>query len=104
MRCRPPDRQWGGVRFGSRLVDSRTVEVPVSPSDAFRPIRRIGGTQGWYFMNWLWRLRGAIDLLVGGVGMRRGRPDPDEVRVGDTLDFWRVEAYEPGTRLPLRQR
>ena len=94
-------RQWGGVRFGSRLVDSRTLEVPVSPSAAFRPIRRIGGTQGWYFMNWLWRLRGTIDLMLGGVGMRRGRPDPDEVRVGDTLDFWRVEAYEPDSRLRL---
>jgi hypothetical protein len=50
---------------------------------------------------WLWRVRGAIDLLMGGVGMRRGRRDPDTPAVGDALDFWRVEAYEPGRRLRL---
>lgn len=94
-------RQWGGVRFGSRLVDTRTIEVPVSPAEAFAPIRRIGGTQGWYHVTWLWRLRGWLDLLLGGVGLRRGRPDPEQVKVGDTLDFWRVERYEPDARLRL---
>lgn len=50
---------------------------------------------GWYAWNWLWHLRGFIDLLVGGVGMRRGRPSSRTLRVGDTVDFWRVEAFEP---------
>jgi len=65
------------------------------------PIARIGGKRGWYFGTWLWRIRGAIDLLMGGVGMRRGRRDPEAPAVGDTLDFWRVEAYEPNRRLRL---
>lgn len=95
-------RQWGGVRFGSRLVDSRTVRLRGSPEEAFRPVRRIGGERGWYHADGLWRLRGFLDLLAGGVGMRRGRPDPERPRVGDPLDFWRVEAYEPSRRLRLR--
>ncbi len=92
---------WGGVRFGRRLVDSRTIRVPLPPEAAFAPIRRIGGGTGWYAWNWLWKLRGAMDLLVGGVGMRRGRPDPDTLRPGDAVDFWRVEAFEPDRRLRL---
>ncbi len=94
--------QWGGVRFGSRIIDSRTATVAVPPSAAFAPIARIGGTAGWYYGNWLWRLRGAMDLLVGGVGMRRGRRDLNTLRVGDVVDFWRVEAFEPGLLLRLR--
>jgi uncharacterized protein YbjT (DUF2867 family) len=92
---------WGGVQFGSRLVDSRTLNVAASPASAFAPIQRIGGDTGWYAWNWLWRLRGALDLLVGGIGMRRGRPSPTTLRVGDTVDFWRVEALEPGRLLRL---
>ncbi len=88
-------------RFGNRLVDAREVHVPVEASRAFVPIRRIGGTRGWYYATWLWRIRGAVDLLLGGVGMRRGRRDPDTVAVGDALDFWRVEAYEAGRMLRL---
>ncbi len=94
--------QWGGVRFGSRLVDSRTAAVALPPAAAFGPIARIGGPTGWYFGNGLWRLRGALDLLVGGVGMRRGRRDPNALRVGDVVDFWRVEAFEPDRLLRLR--
>ena len=89
------ERSWGGVRFGSRLVDSRTVTLMVQPEQAFAPIRRIGGRTGWYYGDWLWSLRGFLDLLMGGVGVRRGRPNDDTLRVGDPLDFWRVEAYEP---------
>ena len=84
-------KSWGGVRFGSRLVDSRKRTVPVTAEQAFEPIRRIGGNTGWYYGNWLWKVRGFLDLLVGGVGVRRGRRDPRELRVGDALDFWRVE-------------
>ena len=92
---------WGGTRFGSRLVDSRVLTVDVTPEQAFQPIRRIGGQTGWYYGNWLWSVRGFLDLLVGGVGIRRGRRDPEQLRVGDPLDFWRVELYEPPHRLRL---
>jgi uncharacterized protein YbjT (DUF2867 family) len=96
-----PPRTWGGVRFGSRLVDSRTAIVDAPPEQAFAPIRRIGGQTGWYYGDWLWSLRGFLDLLCGGVGVRRGRRDPENLRVGDALDFWRVELYEPPHRLRL---
>jgi uncharacterized protein YbjT (DUF2867 family) len=94
-------KSWGGDRFGSRLVDSRTITVPVPPEQAFAPIRRIGGRTGWYYGNWLWSLRGFLDLLIGGVGVRRGRRHPDQLHVGDPLDFWRVEVFEPNHRLRL---
>ncbi len=94
-------RNWGGVRFGARLVDSREQKVAVPPASAFAPIRRIGGETGWYFADFLWRLRGFLDLLVGGVGLRRGRRDPEHLCIGDTVDFWRVEALEPNRRLQL---
>src|SRR6478736_7491334 len=91
-------RSLAEARFGSRLVDARQMHVDVNADRAFGPIRRIGGQRGWYCGTWLWQLRGAVDLLMGGVGMRRGRRDPDAPAVGDTLDFWRVEAYEPNRR------
>jgi uncharacterized protein YbjT (DUF2867 family) len=94
-------RDWGGTRFGSRLVDSRTITVPVPPEQAFAPIRRIGGRTGWYYGNWLWSLRGFIDLIIGGVGIRRGRRDAENLHVGDPLDFWRVEEYDPPRLLRL---
>ncbi|MCL4203783.1 MAG: DUF2867 domain-containing protein [Pirellulaceae bacterium] len=95
-------KSWGGVRFGSRLVDSRTIDVAVPPSEAFAPIQRIGGQTGWYFGTWLWRVRGFLDRLVGGVGLRRGRRDPVDLRVGEALDFWRVEQFEPERLLRLQ--
>jgi uncharacterized protein YbjT (DUF2867 family) len=92
---------WGGTRFGTRLVDSRARTVAVDPRRAFAPVRRLGGTAGWYFGDALWKVRGALDLLAGGTGLRRGRRDPDRLRVGDALDFWRVEGYEADRRLRL---
>jgi uncharacterized protein YbjT (DUF2867 family) len=92
---------WGGVRTGSRLVDSRRLMIDGSPEAAFAPIKRIGGKKGWYSPAWPWRFRGLLDLLVGGAGMRRGRRDPEQLAVGDTVDFWRVEAYEENHRLRL---
>jgi len=94
-------RSWGGVKFGSRRVDSRAIWVHRSPEEAFRPIARIGGSTGWYYGDRLWRVRGLLDLAVGGPGMRRGRRDPESVAPGDGLDFWRVEAVEPGRLLRL---
>jgi len=91
----------GEARFGHKLVDARQVHVDVDADRAFVPIATIGGDHGWYFATWLWRIRGVIDLMMGGVGMRRGRRDPSAPAVGDALDFWRVEAYEPGRRLRL---
>jgi len=93
---------WGGKRVGSRIVDRQQAVVEVGAERAFVPIERIGGTNGWYYANWLWVLRGSADLLLGGVGMRRGRPHPTELRPGDPLDFWRVEAVAPGRLLRLR--
>lgn len=92
---------WGGVRFRNRIVDSRTVVVQAPVHTAFQPIRRIGGATGWYYADWVWRLRGFFDLLVGGVGLRRGRRNGEQVAVGDAVDFWRVEAFEESRRLRL---
>ncbi|MEE2781601.1 MAG: SDR family oxidoreductase [Planctomycetota bacterium] len=94
-------KTWGGVQFGPRVMDSRRIELPLPPKDAFRPVQEIGGSRGWYFANWLWTLRGWIDLLCGGIGRRRGRRDPQHVAVGDTIDWWRVEQYVPGHLLRL---
>jgi uncharacterized protein YbjT (DUF2867 family) len=94
-------KSWAGVRFGTRLLDTRSVKVRRHPRDTFRVIRRIGGDNGWYFGDWLWKLRGFLDLLVGGVGMRRGRRHPEWLRVGDTVDFYRVERYESDRLLRL---
>jgi hypothetical protein len=92
-------RTWAGVKFRRRIMDSRDADVPVTPERAFTPIRRIGGDRGWYFGTVLWRLRGFIDLLVGGVGVRRGRTDPEQFHPGDHVDFWRVESAEPDSRV-----
>jgi uncharacterized protein YbjT (DUF2867 family) len=83
------------------IIERRQLPVSAPPEVVYRMISRVGGDRGWY-MNWSWRLRGELDRLVGGVGFRRGRRDPDDVRVGDALDFWRVEAVEPGRLLRLR--
>lgn len=92
-----PDGKWRVP-----LVDDRSLELAVSPRDAFAPIQRIGDKTGWYYGNWLWSLRGWLDLFVGGVGMRRGRAHPEMLAVGDVLDFWRVEGFSPGSYLRLR--
>jgi hypothetical protein len=95
-------RDFTNVRFGNRIVDSRTVTIAVPPADAFTPIRTIGGANGWYAANFLWRLRAAVDVLVGGIGLRRRRRDPQHLAVGEVLDWWRVEAFEPDRLLRLR--
>jgi uncharacterized protein YbjT (DUF2867 family) len=95
-------RGGAGAHFGSRLVDSRSATVPLPPQRAFEPIRRIGGETGWYYGDGLWLIRGGLDRLVGGPGLRRGRRSQDELAPGEALDFWRVEAVEPDRLLRLR--
>jgi len=96
-----PGRSWAGVRFRNRILDARSVVVDATPSETFAVVRRLGGDQGYFALDFLWRVRGAMDLLVGGVGMRRGRTHPSRLEVGDAVDFWRVEALEPDHRLRL---
>jgi hypothetical protein len=90
------------VRLGNRLVDHRRRRVEATETEAFAPIQSIGGGRGWYFATWLWVLRGWLDLLLGGVGLRRGRRDPDHLQPGDVLDFWRVEEIKQPQLLRLR--
>ena len=95
----PQDPSWAG---GTVLEDVRTEWTAASPREVFATVSGIGGRRGWYFANGLWAARGWIDKLLGGVGMRRGRRHPDRLRVGDALDFFRVEVYEPPRLLRLR--
>ncbi len=83
-------------------IERRQQVVDAPPEDVFAVFSRLGGDEGWLYANWLWWLRGVADRLVGGPGLRRGRRDPEQVRVGDALDFWRVEAVEPGRLMRLR--
>jgi len=84
------------------MIERRQQQVAADPADVFAVCLGIGGEHGYGYADWTWEVRGAIDRLVGGVGLRRGRRDPRELRVGDALDFWRVEAVEPGRLLRLR--
>ena len=90
-----------GYRFTEKLVDARTLNINVPPETAFNPIKNIGGEQGWYAWNLLWQLRGLIDLLLGGVGMRRGRSNKDKLIAGEIIDFWRIEKVVPNNFLSL---
>lgn len=94
-------RSWGGVKFGTRIIDSRTIEVKAPVQKAFEPIKKIGGKTGWYYGDWLWRLRGFLDLLCGGVGVRRARRSYEDIRIGDVIDWWRVEDYKENELLRL---
>lgn len=84
------------------MIERRQMPVDLPPEAVFRAYAGLGGERGWLYLNWTWAVRGWIDKLVGGVGLRRGRRHPDELRVGESLDFWRVEAVEPGRLLRLR--
>jgi uncharacterized protein YbjT (DUF2867 family) len=85
-----------------RIVERREREVAAPPAALFRVVSGLGGERGWPAYDALWRLRGVVDRLLGGVGLRRGRRDPDHLRVGDAVDFWRVEALEPDRLVRLR--
>ena len=84
------------------IIERRRQVVPVPADRLFAEVERLGGRGGWPYANLLWRIRGFLDRVVGGVGMRLGRRSPTELRVGDALDFWRVEAVERPTLLRLR--
>ncbi|MFF8729362.1 SDR family oxidoreductase [Streptomyces sp. NPDC015171] len=95
----PTDPDWAG---GSLYTDLRETEVDAPPEALWRVIEGIGGDNGWYSFPLAWAVRGWLDRLTGGVGLRRGRRDAERLRVGDSLDFWRVEEIEPGHLLRLR--
>lgn len=84
------------------LLERRQLRVDARPSTVYRTFAGIGGKRGWPAFNWLWEVRGLLDRMVDGVGMRRGRRHPDDLRVGDALDFWRVERVQPGRSILLR--
>ncbi len=95
----PTDPNWAG---GSLYTDVRTLETADAPDVVWARVEGIGGEHGYSTATWAWRLRGVLDKMVGGVGLRRGRRDPNHLIEGDALDFWRVEALERGKLLRLR--
>lgn len=94
----PGDPDWAG---GTVFVDKRTVEIDAPPHEVFDAVCRVGGGHGWYAADVLWRLRGWLDTLMGGPGLRRGRRDPEQIEFGETLDFWRVIGIEQDQSLEL---
>ncbi len=84
------------------ILEQRQVRIQASEQQVYEVYTRLGGDNGWLFMDWAWRIRGTIDRLLGGSGLRRGRRDPDHLRMGDAVDFWRVEDLQPDSSLRLR--
>jgi uncharacterized protein YbjT (DUF2867 family) len=95
----PWDPSWAG---GTLLCDEQRVATNAAVEDVFATVAGLGGERGWLAADWLWELRGLLDRAVGGIGLRRGRRHPDDLRPGDALDFWRVDAYQPPSLLRLR--
>jgi len=95
----PSDPDWAG---GSLYEDARSVDVDASPAALWRVLESVGGERGWYSWSLAWRVRGLMDRVVGGPGLRRGRRDPRRLVVDDAVDFWRVEEVQPGRLLRLR--
>ena len=84
------------------MIERRRIVLDLPPTPIFRAFTGLGGERGWLYLNWSWQIRGWMDKLVGGVGLRRGRRHPDDIRVGESLDFWRVEAVEVDRLIRLR--
>jgi uncharacterized protein YbjT (DUF2867 family) len=83
-------------------IERMQVQLDIKSEPVFRAYTGIGGERGWLYMDWAWALRGWMDKVIGGVGLRRGRRHPDDIHVGESLDFWRVEAIEKNRRMLLR--
>lgn len=104
--------RWSGSLEGEAAVEwtdreglvreERTLPVEAPAEQVYEAFSRLGGERGWPAVGWAWRLRGVVDKLLGGPGLRRGRRDPRKLAVGEAVDFWRVEEVEPGRRLRLR--
>jgi hypothetical protein len=94
-----PNRSWRGEIV---YMDRQVVPTDAETEQVFWAFSRIGGGVGYYGLDWAWRIRGLLDRAVGGPGLRRGRRHPNELRVGEVVDCWRVEEVEPGRRLRLR--
>jgi hypothetical protein len=95
----PSDPAWSG---GTLYLDRQIIPTEAASDHVFWAFSRIGGSNGYYWLDWAWRIRGFLDRLVGGVGLRRGRRHPTDVRPGESIDFWRVEFVEPGKLMRLR--
>jgi hypothetical protein len=95
----PSDPEWSGHTV---YTDERVVQCTADAESLWRVMESVGGANGWYSLPMAWAARGWLDKLVGGVGLRRGRRDPDHLVTGDALDFWRVESMQKGTSLRLR--
>ncbi|MCC5877124.1 MAG: SDR family oxidoreductase [Candidatus Sumerlaeia bacterium] len=106
------ETRWTDAAFGALMSfpgkekkhfrDQRVYTTEASPESLFTVIESIGGKNRWFYGDWLWSLRGALDSILGGVGMRRGRVHPSRLQIGEPLDFWRVDDLEPGRLLVLR--
>ena len=83
----PSDPEWSG---GKILVDRRSIKSSSSPEELMSTIKSVGGENGWFAFNWIWAIRGFTDKIIGGVGLRRGRRHPTDLRIGDTIDFFKV--------------
>ena len=90
------------IRIGTKFVERRTISVDTTQSDLYKIIGSIGGPNGWFWGDWMWRFRGALDKLVGGPGLRRGKVAFNDIVVGQRLDFWTVVRVVPGERVTLR--
>lgn len=84
------------------IIERRQIEIQAPTDSVYGTFTRLGGEVGWLFFDWAWRIRGAMDRMLGGVGLRRGRRDPVDVREGEAIDFWRVETVNPGKLMRLR--
>jgi uncharacterized protein YbjT (DUF2867 family) len=96
------DEPYTFVEERGMLIERRVRQVNAPPAALYQTFTSLGGETGWLYLNFLWHLRGWMDRIVGGPGYRRGRPQREVLRIGDAVDFWRVEAIEPDHMLRLR--